>query len=456
MRLALIFSAIFVGGVVTLLASVYLSALAYLERQGDEIVRGQAAMLALAPPAQLADRITLSLRGDRRGVTYYGLFDAQGRRIAGNVSLLPAGIASDGVPAPLASDGYQPGARALLRLLPDGRRLFVGYDAKTLTGLRAILMRALLWSGGAVLAVGLGIGLMFGLGPIRRLRAIAAAVEKVRGGALSVRLPRSRRGDELDMLVALVNDMMDEVERLLGEVKSVGDNLAHDLRTPLGHLRAHLHGAIEQLEAGKGEGGLQRMLASRAAADMLLARFQAIQRIAEIDARKRRAGIARIDLSALVEEFGELYDPVAEERGLHLQVAVAPGIDLDADRDLLAEALSNLLDNAMKFTPPGGSVRLVLKAGDGEVRLEVADDGPGIAAEDRGLVRERYGRSLRDRMVPGAGLGLAMVAAVARLHDLAFELDDAQPGLIARLRAREPVSGSGWSSPACRSQAHRS
>jgi signal transduction histidine kinase len=233
------------------------------------------------------------------------------------------------------------------------------------------------------------------------------------------------------MLAGIANGMMDEVERLLWAVKSVGDNVAHDLRTPLTRLRALLyrvqqHTAPDALHAAM----LDQALVET---DALLARFKAIQRISEIDRRERRAGFAAVRLQALVEEVGELYEPLAEEHGLRLTTDTDAACEVMADRELLFEALSNLVGNAVKFTPAGGSVQLRLQRRNEGPRLEIIDSGPGVPGDERDAVLQRFYRGRRGHEKPGSGLGLSIVAAIARLHEFRLVLGDASPGLRVTL-----------------------
>jgi len=250
-------------------------------------------------------------------------------------------------------------------------------------------------------------------------------------GDLSARLPTSNRRDEIDMLAGIANGMMDEVERLLWAVKSVGDNVAHDLRTPLTRLRALLY-RVRQ-EAGVDDAHRAMLEQALSETDALLSRFKAIQRISEIDRRERRAGFAPVRLQALVEEIGDLYGPVAEEQGLNLVIDAGRAGESLADRELLFEALSNLVGNALKFTPPGGDVRLTLTARPEGPRLEISDNGPGVPENERDAVLQRFYRGHVERDIPGSGLGLSIVAAVARLHDFRLVLGDAEPGLKVTL-----------------------
>jgi signal transduction histidine kinase len=430
-RLTLLYGAVFAAGVVALLGLIYVSAAIYLTHQMDEIVVGQAQALEVASPADLPEKLREVETQDVRSVYFYGLFRPDGSWIAGNVHSLPASAPLDGVPRELREPGLQPGARAMAKRLPSGEILFVGFDAKVLTGFRTIILRSLIVSGTLIIVLGLGLGAALSLGPLRRLQMVQQASLPILDGDLGARLPTSNRGDEIDMLAGIANGMMDEVERLLWAVKSVGDNVAHDLRTPLTRLRALLYRVSQEV----GAPDAHRAMVDQALAetDALLSRFKAIQRISEIDRRERRAGFGAVQLQALVNEIGELYGPLAEDHDLELATETAAACEIMADRELLFEAFSNLVGNAVKFTPAGGSIRLKLTRLPEGPRIEVTDSGPGVPENEREAVLERFYRGRREPEAPGSGLGLSIVAAVARLHDFRLVLGDAAPGLKVTL-----------------------
>ena len=438
-RLALVYGAVFAAGVVALLGLIYASAAVYLTQQMDEIVIGQARALQTDAPAALPEHLREVQTEDVRNVNFYGLFTGTGDWIAGNVRRLPLHAPLDGVPRTLREPGFQPGARALAERLPSGEILFVGFDAKVLTGLRSILLESLIWSGALITILGLSLGAALSLGPLRRIQAVQDASLPILEGDVGARLPTSGRRDEIDMLAGIANRMMDEVERLLWAVKSVGDNVAHDLRTPLTRLRAVLYRARQT--TGPDDPHFDMISQALAETDALLARFKAIQRISEIDRRERRAGFAAVPLKALVEEIGELYGPLAEDRGLSLIAEAEAASDVMADRELLFEAFSNLVDNAVKFTPSGGAVRLRLTYPPPGPRLEIIDSGPGVPEAEREAVLERFYRGARERDTPGSGLGLSIVAAIVRLHDYRLVLGDAKPGLRVTLDCWPSAAG---------------
>ena len=430
-RLTLVLGGVFTAGIVALLGLIYWSTASYLVVQMDQIVIGQARGLEAVPPEALPAMITATEREDVRGVNYYGLFGPNGTWVAGNVRRLPPSVIVDGRPRELKEKGFQPGARALAERLPWGEVLFVGFDAKTLSGVRRILERSLIVSGALIFIIGLGLSAAVSLDPLRRVRQIQRASEPILAGDVSARLPISTRQDELDMLASISNRMMDEVERLLWQVKSVGDHVAHDLRTPLNRLRALLYRMRQDRpELDADAGPLDQALQET---DTLLARFKAIQRIGEIDRRERRAGFGAVRLDELLEELAAFFEPLAEDRGVDLQLHVHETREILADRELLFEAVGNLVANATKFTPPGGSIQLALTCSRRGPAIEVIDNGPGVPEDERQAVFERFYRGRAALGTPGSGLGLSIVAAIARLHGFRLRLADAGPGLRVTL-----------------------
>jgi signal transduction histidine kinase len=430
-RLTLLNGAVFAVAVVLLLGMIYWRTAGYITRQLDAIIVSESTVLANGPADTLPQRVRAAVAADGRAIAYYGLFSEDGVYITGNVRTLPADAQADGVPRTLTEPGLQLGARGLVRRLPWGEQLFVVHDAKVLTGLRDILINALAVSGAVSLLLGLGVAALLSVPPLLRIEQLQAASRAARSGELGVRLPVSQRRDEIDMLAALANAMMDETERLLWEVKSVGDNVAHDLRTPLNRLRAALYRATqENCQPDRGE-MVERALADT---DELLVRFRALTRIGEIERRDRQANFETVRLQDVLEHVLELHDPVAEDLG----VTLVSSFDVDAptvfaDPALLFEAVSNLVDNALKFTPRDGAVQVRLLTRDEGPRIEVVDNGPGVAEDEREAVLNRFYRSQRTRDLPGSGLGLSIVVAVARLHHFTLSLDDAQPGLRVSL-----------------------
>jgi signal transduction histidine kinase len=431
-RLTLLNGAVFALAVMALLGLIYQQTAGYLARQIDQIVVSEAKNLVVGGAERLPGRVSQAVATDSRHIEYYGLFSADGIWIAGNVRTLPPRFPMDGVPREIRQRNLQPGSRALVERMPWGEILFVGHDALVLSGLRGIIVNALLLSGGLILVLGLAAAAALSLRPLQRIDDLRDASRAALKGELGVRLPVSRRRDEIDMLAGVANAMMDEAERLLWEVKSVGDNVAHDLRTPLNRLRALLYRVHQETKL---EGADRKMIdQALAETDEMLTRFRALQRIGEIERRDRQAFFEPVRLQSVLAHVIELHEPLAEDRGVALVADLAADApEVSADPTLLFEAVSNLIDNALKFTPAGGKVAVRLVVREEGPRIEVADNGPGVPEAEREAVLQRFYRAARTRNEPGSGLGLSIVTAIARLHHFTLVLEDARPGLRVAL-----------------------
>ena len=431
-RLTCLYGLVFALGVVALLGMVYLESAGYLTRRVDGILHTEAAALATIPPQALPRRIGDALALDGNQTNIFALFDARGGRVAGDLAVLPGALRLGAGPVEIPpSPQFGANARLIALHLASGETLVVGRDVNQLQEMRSIIASALLWSGVAILLAGLGSGVALSIAPLRRLRLLQAAGQAIGAGDLKQRMPTSRRDDELDLLAGTVNYMMDQVERLMAEVKGVSQTIAHDLRTPLTRARSQLHRLQQSARADPD--ALAKVIGE---IDEVLDRFRALLRISELEAFERRGGFSAIDLDEIVERAVELYQPLAEAGGVRLDMESLPGCVVEADAKLLFEAISNLLDNAIKFTGAGGGVKVRVRQQAGGPQIVVQDNGPGIAADERVAVLQRFYRSERNRLVPGSGLGLSIVSAIIRLHGYELVLEDATPGLRAIIDCR--------------------
>jgi len=433
-RLSLLYGGLFAVATVALLGMIYVQTAVYLTHRVDRILYEEAnAQRGVAEPT-LRQRIDSALPLSAGRISVFALFSPDGRRITGNLATMPPGLEPEGRPLEVFSIANFPGGvRLLARRQPSGDVLVVGRDINQLREIRQIIGSALIWSGLLILVAGLICGTAFSVGPLRRLRVLQTASREIAAGNLTRRMPQSLRGDELDMFAGTVNHMLDDMERLMSEVRAATETVAHDLRTPLTHARAQLH----RLELGDHDHApaIRRVTAEL---DEVLDRFRAILRISEIENRARTAGFATIDLAEVVDRVAELYQPVAEEAGVRLIAKSISGEAVHADIKLMIEAVSNLTDNAIKFTGRGGRVLLLVARGASGPVLIVEDNGPGVPNEERAAVLTRFYRSERDRLVPGSGLGLAIVAAIVRLHRFNLRLENAEPGLRVVVDCAEP------------------
>jgi signal transduction histidine kinase len=407
-------------------------------RINQMLVHESLAMARERPDAVLEDVRTRYARDLHRQI-FAAVFDAGHRRLSGDVTAYPAGLAADGVPALVvatresSAGPLTEAVRAVASVLPGGRILVLCRSDRELATLRVLVLRAL-WLGLVpALLASLAIGAFASLRTIARVREVNGAIARIMQGHLDQRLPWAGGEDAFAQLSGGVNRMLDEIERLMHEMRGVGDDIAHDLRTPLSRLRARLENGRAHA-ASLGELGL---VVDQAIGDLdqAFVLITALLRIGQIEGSARRAGFGRVDLSVLAAEAMELYAPVAEMRGIALSGDFAPGMVVEGDRDLLFEAVANVLDNAVKFTPDGGAVTLRSYAGAGGPVLAVRDTGPGIAESERGAVLQRFRRGDRSRSVPGYGLGLSLVSAIMRLHVFELRLADAGPGLVVEMRS---------------------
>ncbi|MET0332109.1 MAG: HAMP domain-containing sensor histidine kinase [Dyella sp.] len=444
-RLIMIYGGLFALWCVALLGVVQWEASTYLTGVIDQLLVQRMNYLVTTEPQRLSATVDAAAAMDPGRLMWAGLFDADGKAVAGNIVHLPPGLQPDDAihsldePAMHAGIGEFLRARALAVRLPSGQLLVLAKTTSTIDGLGAIIRRGLLWGLSLTLIPGLLGGILLSRGPARRIRQIQLATEPVRRGDLTGRLPVSRRGDELDLLAGIVNTMLDEIERLMGEVKGVCDNIAHDLRTPLTRLRARLYRAQQQLDGAPQAKLIESSLAD---IDSLLARFRALLRISELEDRKRSVCFSQVDLKSVLAQVHEFYAPLAEDRGQHFELDVPTLAPLRADPHLLFEAFANLVGNAIKFTPEGGWVRIRAQAEAGGLRVDVLDSGPGIPLGEREAVKRRFYRGDSSRSTAGSGLGLSIVSAIAGLHGYSLEIGENAAGARITLHCHNRSSES--------------
>ncbi len=287
------------------------------------------------------------------------------------------------------------------------------------------------WSIGLMLFLGVVGGGLISRNLVARLDSINRTSREIVAGNLSRRIPITRAGDELDALAQDLNHMLDRNERLMRGMRDVTDSIAHDLRTPLTRLRNRLEGLQLQLDPDSEQS--QEIDAAVGDTDRLIQTFNALLLIAEAEAGAVREASERVDPPHVIEGVAELYEPLAEEKGLVLEIAPGRTASIRGNVRLISQALANLVDNAIKYTPEGGRIRIAAEDRPQGVALSVADSGPGIPPAERARVLERFVRLEESRNSPGTGLGLSLVAAVARMHEARLELADNGPGLKATL-----------------------
>lgn len=321
--------------------------------------------------------------------------------------------------------------RALAVALPGGIVLAVGDDARRAREAEEAVLRAFAWAIGATLLLGVGGGAWLSHHFLHRVDTISRTAEAIIGGDFARRIPLRGTGDDLDRLADTLNRMLDRITELMESVRQVSNDIAHDLRTPLSRLGQRLEDA--RAHAGSVADYERALEGAKADVEALLGTFAALLRIAEVEAGAQRAAFQRVDLSTVVEIVAQAFAPAAEDEGRSLVAEVAPGIAVQGDRELLTQMLVNLVENALRHTPVGSHVRLLLAKQGTEAVLVVEDDGPGVPETERERILRRFYRREQSRTTPGSGLGLSLVAAVAGLHRADLRLADALPGLRVSL-----------------------
>ena len=434
-RSTLAIAGAFVLGTVVLFGFVYWQTAAYLTSSFDALITGELHIIAGESPERQLAHIDERLDNDPRRVRIAGLFGTDVHRIAGNMESLPGGLTPD-VPAAAVvvrvdNQGRETEkVRLATEPLPDGNVLAIGRNIEEVAGIANIVRRALILSLLPAFGLAVVIGLVLSLRARRRLSEVNRRIQSIVAGDLRERLPTRKSNDPFDQLAASVNLMLGEIEALVHEIAGVGNDIAHDLRTPLTRVRARLERGrarattLDELRTvvDQSIGGL----------DQSLAVVTALLRIAEIEHNRRLECFGQVQLAPLLREVGDLYEPIAEDKRVTLQVEVTDEATVHGDRDLLFEAVANLVDNAVKFTPEGGRVTLALLRRNGESVIQVKDTGPGIPETEREAVVKRFYRSDKSRNTEGLGLGLSLVAAIVKLHGFRFTIA-AGPGCATEI-----------------------
>jgi hypothetical protein len=375
-------------------------------------------------------RVGLQIAGERILL----LTDASLRPLAGNLPAWPGGVpASPGTSTIMVNLGGQPTETVVVRTaLPGGYNLLVGRDIARFAPLQRRFWFGLAGAVAILSIVGVLGGILIRRALLSRINSIRQTVLAIMQGDLSHRLPSPGTGDELDTLARTINRMLDQIEQLFHGIRDVSNAIAHDLRTPLAELRSRLEEL--SLTRPSQDETFAEIDSAVADVDRVIRIFNALLRLAEIDTGMRRSGFVQVNAAELAVQAVELYLPAAEMKGIHLSFRDQGPIPVAGDPLLLAQAVSNLIDNALKYARDGGSVVVeVLRRIDGAVEISVADDGPGISDIDKTKVTERFYRGDTSRGTPGVGLGLSLVAAVAKLHGGVLVLADNHPGLRAQM-----------------------
>lgn len=374
-------------------------------------------------------------RAGEPGASLYLVTTAAGERLVGNVGALPPGIIAE--PGQTESAYARSGEakdldhRAILRIfvLPGGFRLLVGRDVEERDRLRSVIGRTFGSSVGLVVLLGVIGGWFVASRVLHRVDAMTETTRRIMAGDLDGRLAVAGNGDELDRLARNLNEMLERIGELMQGLRDVSDNIAHDLKTPLTRLRNRAEEALRTAETPDAlRAAIEAVIDE---SDGLIRVFNALLMIARLEDAGDAENMVIFDGSHVAEEVAELYEPVVADQGGALKLAIRPGLMLRGNRELVGQALANLIDNAVKYGGIGGMIEVAAERADDAIRLSVADSGPGIPPEERGRVLDRFVRLEAARSRPGFGLGLSLVNAVVRLHQASLVLEDNAPGLRA-------------------------
>ena len=428
-RLAATYTCLFAGSVAVLGAFVLWTTRSALEQQMTSRIEAEAALLEAEFRSGGVDRLVAAVHERSRGAHAldYRVQDPGGRQVAGDLPALGESgwseVSTIAQGTGESEDGER--VRVLARRLPDGTLLAVGEDTTRIEDATEAISFALWWALGLTLALGIAGGLVLSTGFLRRVDGIATTADAIVDGDLEKRIPERGTQDDLDRLARTLNRMLDRIGELMIGMRQVSNAAAHELRTPLARLRQQLETALAESQPASGvELALQRALAET---DGILDTFTALLRIAQIESGTRRAGFRLIDLGNVADTIIEAFAAPVEDQGKTLRGSIAAGARIRGDRDLLTQLLANLVENASRHTPSGTHIEVGLVATPTGARLWVADDGPGVPAEEHERIFDRFHRL--DRAREGVGLGLSLVKAIADLHGAQLRVEDNRPGL---------------------------
>ena len=437
-RFTALYIAVFAGSALVLGGAVFLAARSALEQQMAARIGTEAAYLRDEFRTGGLDRLVAVVRSRGRGASAldYLVQDGTGAHLAGEMPMLGLplrpGWVTVNVPEAAEDGGRPERVRALVSDLGGGVLLAVGDDLGRIGEVEESVATAFGWTVGLVALLGIGGGALLSRAFLARVDAISRTAEAIIEGDLARRVPVRGTGDDLDRLAGTLNRMLDRIGALMESLHQVSSDVAHDLRTPLSRLYQRLDDARTHARSvGEYEAAVDGAMRE---AEGLLETFAALLRIAQVEGASPRAGFRNLNVSAVAEAVADAYRPDAEEAGQALAADVAPGIALHGDQELLTQAVANLVENALRHTPPGTriTVRLSHPPGAG-VCLAVQDDGPGVGPDDLPRLWHRFYRGEHSRTTPGNGLGLSFVAAVADLHGAKLRIRNAEPGLWVSL-----------------------
>jgi signal transduction histidine kinase len=402
--------------------------------RSDKMIGSQLNFIAGLPSERRLDAINDHLKPDTRGVQYAGLFSADGRKIAGNLERFPPGLQMNDSVRSISVERTLPAGmethviRAIARHMPNGDALVIGREIDETKEVSHVVAQALALGLLPAFCLCLLAGAWLSMRAQKRVEEVNQRVQRIIAGDLRERLPHRDVDDPFSRLTVIVNGLLDEMEAMIRALAGVGNDIAHDLRTPLTRARLALERGrtnattLEQLQS----------VADKAVAniDQSLTIITALLRLAAIENSRRSAAFGAVPLHEMLREVCDIYEPIAENKNINLRVHVGHRLNVRGDRDLLLEAVANLVDNAIKFTPEGGEVNIELLRRDSETIVRVSDTGPGISEQEREAVLRRFYRSDKIRSTPGVGLGLNLAAAIVKLHGFRLVIHSGQGGRL--------------------------
>ncbi len=431
---ALAVAGVFSVFVVVLFGFIYWQTDHYLIARSDRMIASQLNFIAGLPNERRLDAIDEHLKQDSRGVQYAGLFGADGRKVTGNLERFPPELKSNDSVQSVSVERILPAGRethvirAIARHMPNGDALVIGREVDETREISHVVAQALALGLLPALCLCLLAGAWLSMRAQKRVEEVNQRVQRIIAGNLRERLPHRDTDEPFSKLAVIVNGMLDEMETMIHALAGVGNDIAHDLRTPLTRARLALERArtnattLEQLQTV-----VDKAIAN---IDQSLTIITALLRLAEIENSRRSAAFGTISLHEMLREVCDIYEPIAENKNVDLRVDVKHRLGVCGDRDLLFEAVANLVDNAIKFTPEGGRVDIELIRGDNETIVRVSDTGCGISEQEREAVLRRFYRSDKIRNTPGVGLGLSLVAAIVKLHGFRLAIHPGPSGRV--------------------------
>jgi len=437
-RRAVTFSVVFALSNAVLFAFIYWQACVNETALIKTFLERQARIFADASDDQINWNISHNVARNLHRITFFGIFGPNGQFLAGDIKAIPVELPVDGIARKIDNSGLPepsvsiPPVVAIAQRLQDGRILVIGRNIQELGDLKEIVVRTLRLGVIPLSIVAIIVGFILSQQMNRRLTIASQSLDQVKAGKMDRRLIVGGSGDEFDLLASQVNLMLDDLQCAMSELRHVGNYIAHDLRTPLARVRAQME-RLKTLPAG-GEDHAELLDRAICNIDQTVAMSHALLRIADIENGNRRNSFANVDLYEIMMEAKDLYEPLAEEKQVELNLYIEPVSCVRGDRDLLFEVLANLLDNAIKFAPGCGRVDFSLSNNSAGPIISVRDNGPGIPADQRKEVFNRFYRGSHSSNATSNGLGLSLVSAIVKLHRFTIEIKESSSGCIFELR----------------------